>query len=243
MIDLEALDGERAAAEIRQRLHALAYLATGDTDQALEVLAALAAETHVDEILAASPPDGLLAGLVLILRARLGRFPERTLDVLEDAIRSDVTRAVDPAAPPIDGVEERIPVLLGELRRRCLGWVLLTLPPQRRLAWLLVEVLRVSTPIAAAMLGTTEAGLHTLLFRARKALAEYLEPRCGHLVRPGYCTCESRLGVALAADFVELPEEPSLPPRPGPFASLGELYRGLVIASPHLESLAPSGAE
>ena len=225
MIDLEALDGERAAAEIRQRLHALAYLATGDMDQALEVLAALAAEAHVDEILAASPPDGLLAGLVRVLRARLGRFPERTLDVLEDAIRSDVTRAVDPAAPPIDGVEERIPVLLGELRRRCLGWVLLTLPPQRRLAWLLVEVLRVSTPVAAAMLGTTEAGLHTLLFRARKALAEYLEPRCGHLVRPGYCTCESRLGVALAAGFVQL--RPGPPPPPGPFASLGDLYRDL----------------
>ena len=163
--------------------------------------------------------------------------------MLEDTIRGETTCAVEPAAPPINGIKERIPILLGELRRRCLGWVVLTLPPLRRLAWILVEVLGVPTAAAAEMLSTSETGLEVLLRRARQAMTEYLEPRCGHLLRPGFCTCESRLGVALAATFVGLPEEPSQPPEPGPFASLGELYRGLVIASPHLESLAPSGAE
>ena len=252
----QAIDAARAAAGARQRivlrevfaaelprLHALAYLATGDAGQAREALTTLWAEAPEPEVLAAASPDVLLATLARGLADRLGRHSSKTLVVLENTIRCDVTCAVDPAVPPVDGVEGRIAVLLGELRRRCLGWVVLTLPPLRRLAWILVEVLGVPTAAAAEMLNTSDKGLEVLLRRARKALTDYIEPRCGHLLRPGFCTCESRLGVALAADFVELPEEPSLPPRPGPFASLGELYRGLVIASPHLESLAPSGAE
>lgn len=227
----EALGAERAAADDRSRLalrlHALAYLATGDSGQARDLLAAVC-DSPEELSAAAAPPDAVLATLVRVLVDRLGRHASRSLNVLEDTIRSEATSPIDLAAPPIDGVEERIPVLLGELRRRCLGWVLLTVPPLRRIAWILVEVLGVPTDAAAEMLNTTSVGLDVLLRRARAALTDYLEPRCGHLARPGYCTCESRLGVAQAAQFVGFAAEPSSPPpKLGPFTSIVELYRSL----------------
>lgn len=236
----------RARRELRRvldeglpRLHTLAQLATGDAREAGEALGDLWERA----VLQPAGPDALLSLLVQVLGDSLGRNAELRLEVLDDLLRADESRSVDPAEPMIDGDLTRLPVLIGEVRRYCLGSVLLSLPPAVRLAFLLVDVLGSSPRAAAGMLGTSESGLVVRVQRARRRLEGYLGPRCVHLDAGNPCSCEGRLGRALDGGLVSLPR--TLPPEPprGPFASPTALYGALPFAPPDLATIVPDDTQ
>lgn len=221
------------------RLATLAHLATGDAHDAGEAL------THLWKRALALPttPDPLLGLLLHVLGDSLGREAGLTPEHLDDVLRAEESRTVDPAEPPIAGDLTRIPALIGEVRRYCLGSVLRTLSPSVRVAFVLVDVLGVAPVAAAAMLNTRDSALQVRLGRARRSLAEYLGPRCAHLGRRNPCTCAGRLGRALDAGFVTLPRRPVAEPPPGPFTSPAALYQALPLAVPDLPAMAPDDAE
>lgn len=84
--------------------------------------------------------------------------------------------------------------------------------------------------LALLACGSRADALRVRLIRARRPLEDYLGPRCGHLAARNFCSCAGRLGVALAAGFVELPAGPAPPPDAVPPAGhVVELYRSLAV--------------
>lgn len=207
-------------------LFALAFLACGSrVDARRHVAAALREIDHADAV---DVDLHLLACLVATLEEALGRRANQRFVVLDDLLRADASRSVDLDAPPISGDQARVPVLLAALKESCLVAALGCVPPGVRLAFILVDVVGHSLAATAELLRTTESTVRVKLVRARRPLADYLGPRCGHLAARNYCSCAGRLGVALAAGFVELPSGPAAPPvNPSRPHDVGALYRSL----------------
>lgn len=210
------------------RLHAFAFLATGSRDAAFAALRGVAEYPAAEVRSAASAELALLGCLVRYLREESGRRPSWSFQKLDDLLRAEPTLPVDHAAPPIDGDRRRLPVLVAEVQRSCLVTALTCLRLSDRLAFLLVDVLGQPESVALDLLETTPVGLDVRLRRARKRLADYLGPRCGHVARNNPCSCENRLAIALAEGFVTLPREPEPPLEAGPTQDLGALYRRLL---------------
>lgn len=210
-------------------LFALAFLACGSrADARRHVAAALRAIDHADAV---DVDRHLLARLVATLEGALGRRASQRFVVLDNLLRADTSRSVDLDAPPISGNQARVPALLGALKESCLVAALGCVPPGVRLAFILVDILGHTVAATATLLRTTESGVRVKLVRARRPLADYLGPRCGHLAARNFCSCAGRLGVALAAGFVELPPDPVAPPvAPSRSPDVGALYRSLPVA-------------
>ena len=210
-------------------MFALALLACGSRpDAQRHVAATLRALGRADA--AVMDQHALLARLVATLETALGRRASQRFIVLDDLLRADASREVDLEAPPICGDHTRLPALLAALKESCLIAALGCVPPGVRLAFILVDVLGHSLPLTAMLLRTTESAVRVKLIRARRPLVDYLGPRCGHLAARNFCSCAGRLGVALAAGFVDLPPGPAPPPDSAPPAlHIGDLYRSLVV--------------
>lgn len=220
--------------ELRERVDAalpgmfsLALLACGSRLEAhRHVAATLRAIDGLDAT--AMNEHAMLARLVATVEAALGRRASQRFLVIDNLLRAEASRVVDLDAPPISGDQTRVPALLAALKESCLVTVLECVPPGPRLAFILADVLGHSVPTTAVLLRTTEAAVRVKLIRARRSLGDYLGPRCGHLVARNFCSCAGRLGVALAAGFIELPPGSAPPPDAAPPAHhIDELYRSL----------------
>lgn len=208
-------------------MSALAFLACGSRlDAQRHVAAALRAIAHGRDL----DEHDLLPRLVATLEEALGRRASQRFVVLDNLLRADASRTVDLDAPPISGDLARVPVLLAALKASCLVAALGCVPPGIRLAFILADILGHSLTATATLLRTTESAVRVRLIRARRLLADYLGPRCGHLAARNLCSCAGRLGMALAAGFVELPPGPTSPPSVAPPAHhIGDLYRSLAV--------------
>lgn len=190
------------------RLYGFAYVMCGAREEAythvLEAIRDLTADAAA--VLAAPRPgDVLLGRLARRLEEGLGRKADQSFVILDNLLRSDETREIDPYQPPIDGDLARVPVLLWELKRTCLASVLGCLPPGVRLSFVVTDLLGYSPAAAADLLGIKESAFRVRLTRARRRLEDYLAPRCGHIDRHNPCYCEGRLTLALETGFVRLP--------------------------------------
>lgn len=195
------------AAEL-PRLYGFAYVMCGARHEAhahvLEAIRDLAADGAA-VLSAARPGDVLLGRLARRLEEGLGRKADQSFVILDNLLRSDETREIDPYQPPIDGDLARVPVLLWELKRTCLASVLGCLPPGVRLSFVVTDLLGYPPAAAADLLGIKESAFRVRLTRARRRLEDYLAPRCGHIDRHNPCYCEGRLTLALETGFVRLP--------------------------------------
>ncbi|HGG56354.1 MAG TPA: hypothetical protein ENK31_00995, partial [Nannocystis exedens] len=178
------------------------------------------------------PADAILGFVARNLEKELGRHAEQTFQILDNVLRSDLTRDIDMSMPGIDNDLSRIPGLLWELKRTCLTAVMGCLPPSVRLSFLLTDILRYSPPDAADLLEIKESAYRVRLTRARKRIEDYLTPRCFHVDRNNPCTCGGRLGIALDARFVTPPPHDLDTPQhshdsESPRRDMADLYRSL----------------
>ncbi|MCB9652512.1 MAG: hypothetical protein H6729_00070 [Deltaproteobacteria bacterium] len=185
-------------------LHHFAFLYCGDREDAVRYLERLA--DHCIGMESGWPGrDVLFASLAREIEESLGRKAATTFAILDNILRSDITRPINFDAPEIQGDETRIPVLLWELKRTCLTRVLGCLPPSVRVAMLLVDLHNYTPTRAAEILGIKESALRVRLTRARKRVEDFLAPRCQHYNVKNPCRCETRLGIAIDAKFVSMP--------------------------------------
>lgn len=219
-------------------IHDFAFLITGDR---------IDAERHVDELLATTAEkdeQALIGALARQLQEALGRKADVSFRILDNILRSDITRPVDMRGAAVRNSPERIRVLLWELKRTCLARVLGCLPPSVRLSFVLTEIFGYPPNEAATMLEIRESAYRVRLTRARKRVDDYLTPRCQFVDAKNPCTCEGRLGIALDARFVEYPpHEGDTPVGPHdaspPCRDTTLIYRGLprVSRAVHLDRL------
>lgn len=218
------------------RLYAFAYDMCGDRDDARRFLGELIDQTsaHEGELLEAPvPADAILGWFARALEKELGRRAEQTFMILDNVLRSEITKPVDLDAHGLVGDPLRlVHILLWELKRTCLTRVMGCLPPSVRVSFILTDILGYGPAEAAELLDIKESAYRVRLTRARKRIEDYLTPRCYHVDRQNPCVCEGRLGIALDARFVEPP--PHELDTPGetydhepPRRDMASLYRGL----------------
>ena len=185
-------------------LYAFSYLATGSREEARELVMTLARE--LEDTNAAIDHDGLVATLARWIAAE--RRARLTFAILDNLLRTDVTRELDAADPTATvGVE----ALAWELKRTCLSATLGCLPPAVRVTFLLTDVLGYAPERAAELLDIKLSAYRVRLGRARMRLDGFLGPRCGHVNRRNPCSCVGRLAVAAEAGFVDAPPERDVP--------------------------------
>lgn len=190
------------------RLYAFAYVMCGSRDEAfghvLETIRECAGDPAA-ALAAAHPGDALLGRLGRKLEDSLGRKSNTSFVILDNMLRDDTTRDIDPNQPPIDGDLTRVPILNWELKRTCLASALGCLPPGVRLSFVVTDLFGYTPAAAADLLGIKESAFRVRLTRARRRLEDYLAPRCFHVDRLNPCYCEGRLSQALKAGFLRLP--------------------------------------
>lgn len=188
------------------RLYAFAYMMVGGRDDAfVHVREAIRGIDPAAMLAAPNPDDWLLGRLARGIEESLGRKADQSFVILDNLLREDETREIDPHQSPIDGDLSRVHVLLWELKRACLASVLGCLPPGVRISFVVTDLFGFPPGPAAELLGIRESAFRVRLTRARRRLEDYLAPRCGHIDRHNPCYCEGRLTQALEADFVKLP--------------------------------------
>jgi len=216
-------------------LYAFAYHMCGNRAEAQRYLQALAREAAIQgetSILEQSNPGKTLLGMLARnLEEGLGRKAEQSFDVLDQILRSDITRPIDLRN---DGTTDptRVHLMLWELKRTCLTSVMGCLPPGVRLSFVLTDLLGYSPVDASNLLHIKESAYRVRLTRARKRIEDYLTPRCYHVDRQNPCTCAGRLAIAVDARFIDPPLHTlDIPHEPhdadGPRRDMGSLYRGL----------------
>jgi len=202
----------------RDKLFTVAYLATAESTTAIDL---------VNEVAAISEEPEPLAKLIQLLMKRLPRKSVE-FDAWDRVLRSDVTTAT------YDPPQDERHAYLWELKRQCLASTLQCLSVGNRLAFIVVDVLRVAEHEAAEILGTDPSALRARMTRARPQLADYLTPRCGHLNKRNACSCRGRLGIALRDDVIQLPIILAAPNRAHDTRArtVASLYRDLSLACP-----------
>lgn len=225
------------------RLYAFAYLMCGGRHDAfVQVREAIRGIDPAAMMAAPRPEDWLLGRLARGIEESLGRKADQTFTVLDNLLREDETREIDPQQSPIDGEMSRVHVLLWELKRTCLASVLGCLPPGVRISFVVTDLFGFPPGPAAELLGIRESAFRVRLTRARRRLEDYLAPRCGHIDRHNPCYCEGRLTQALEADFVHLPPHTGDVPVANyndepEHRDIAELYRTLPWVLPSPEQL------
>lgn len=89
-------------------------------------------------------------------------------------------------------------LLLEEAKIACTTGMLLCLPPRRRLAFLIGEVLGVTDDVGAEVLDTSPANFRQILSRARRDLYTFMRRQCGLVESANACRCDRK-----AAGFIE----------------------------------------
>jgi RNA polymerase sigma factor (sigma-70 family) len=124
-------------------------------------------------------------------RVRRGRRETITFDVLDErlttGLRDEDSERPDPEAD----------ALTHELRLRCTEAMLLSLDREHRIAYLLGDILQLSSDEAAAVLELEAATFRKRLARARERLYDFMRARCS-VYRPGNpCRCERQFESAI----------------------------------------------
>lgn len=185
-----------------------AYLATSDRETAERFIFDLVTSEYVP--LAEVSRDDLIGFLARGVEASFPRRPDTTFTILDQTLRSELTRPVEAADLPA-GVS--LAQMLWELKRTCLAAVLDCLPPGVRLSFILTDLFGYEPKPAARLLNIRESAYRVRLTRARKRVDDHLTPRCVHVSKDNACSCDNRLGVALHVDFVPTPPHDDAPDR------------------------------
>ncbi|MFH0903489.1 MAG: sigma factor-like helix-turn-helix DNA-binding protein [Pseudomonadota bacterium] len=196
-----------AVQQIRQAVEAhwrqifnFAYRMTLDYDRARAILE----EVYVQVVLRTGEgAAGALGPRLMRMAGKLAEreakdLPEITFDMLDETLRSDVTRR-DRIATLTEPERDS---LLWELKQGCMTAVVNCLPPSERVAFVLSVVLGFGDEEAAGVLSISGSAFKVRLSRARVKVTDYLASRCEQVDPRNPCSCPSRLEVALDKGFV-----------------------------------------
>jgi RNA polymerase sigma-70 factor, ECF subfamily len=90
--------------------------------------------------------------------------------------------------------------LLAQIRTGCLHFLSFRLPENQRIVYVMRNILDFSYRDISEILGIGENVIKARLNRARASLMEFFSSRCQWLTEDNTCTCQSRIGFALALD-------------------------------------------
>ena len=105
-------------------------------------------------------------------------------------------------SPDSGGAPERA-VLIKEMRIQCLQGLLLCLDREHRIAFVLGEVLGVSSAAGAEILGISSAAYRKRLSRARGSLHGFMKRNCGQLDAGNRCHCAAQVPAAVRGGFLK----------------------------------------
>jgi RNA polymerase sigma factor (sigma-70 family) len=127
-----------------------------------------------------------------LLTTRRRRAEDPTLTFA--AFGEDLTRDLD---TPYDarGVDDEL--LAQEVMVGCTQGMLLCLDREQRMAYVLGDVLELSSNEAADVCGISPAGFRKRLQRARERIQQFMESHCGLLDLGNECRCRRRIGAAI----------------------------------------------
>ena len=189
----------------KKNLYHFAFLMTGDREDADRFTSDFLETANLDDALDDARFDTLIGAFARDLTDKLGRAATTSFAILDNILRTEITRPLDPDHQEVRGSAERVRVMLWELKRTCLARVLCGLPPSVRVAFVLTVVFGYSPAAAARLLFIRESAYRVRLTRARKRVGDFLSPRCEHMDPKNPCTCEGRLVIALDHAFVRFP--------------------------------------
>jgi RNA polymerase sigma factor (sigma-70 family) len=191
-----------------RRIFNFAFRVTMDRTMAREVVT----ETYLRAYVGADKmPTGpavehwLLRIATHIAEKRSSETADVSFDLLDDTLRSEATRTQEVRSM----TDPQKNFLLWELKQGCMTSVIHCLSPGLRIAFTLSTVLGMNDEDAAKTLGISASAYRVRLSRARKAVADYLAPRCEHVDPRNPCHCPSRIGVALSRGFLAQPPTPN----------------------------------
>jgi RNA polymerase sigma factor (sigma-70 family) len=141
-------------------------------------------------------------------------------------------------------------VLVNEAKLRCTSAMLLCLDRDHRLAFILGEVLELSSEEAAEILEISDEAMRKRLSRARERLTEFMLTRCSLVDQRLACSCGKQAAFAVkkgtldpnAPSWAACPTRAAPTPteRPAPVDELDALERAVVVFRSHPDYLAPS---
>lgn len=135
----------------------------------------------------------------LKMKERFGRQYVESLDEKIEAFQDDIPQEVkDWSTDPERSYLLR--ELLDQIRQGCLQFLSHRLPEKQRTVFIMVNVLDFSYQETAEILGISTNVVKARLNRARTSLREFFEHRCRWIDEHNPCSCESRIGFALAYD-------------------------------------------
>src|SRR5439155_4801058 len=105
------------------------------------------------------------------------------------------------AAGPADDPQQ--PLLVEEVKLGCSTAMLLCLSREERLAYIIGDVFELQSEDAARVLGIRPPAFRKRLSRAREALRAFMRAHCGLVNRGAVCSCERRVGAAIARGRVD----------------------------------------
>lgn len=106
---------------------------------------------------------------------------------------------------PRSGSPKRSPdarLLAEEVKLSCTSALLLCLSRDLRMAYILVEIVGLAGPQAAAILEIDPVLFRKRLSLARKQVRSFLAPRCGHLDKKNPCRCHKQIGYDLEVGWI-----------------------------------------
>ncbi len=121
---------------------------------------------------------------------------EERIDAMRDEVPDEVRRwFVDPSEAVLVGA------LLSEINQGCLHFMTFRLTDEQRVVYVMRVILDFSYAEISGVLGVSEEVVKSRLHRARAKLEKHFASRCQWL-DPDHasCSCESRIGFALALD-------------------------------------------
>ena len=138
-----------------------------------------------------------------LMQVRKGRRETITFDTLAERLDTGLRSEDDPEQA----------ALTAELRLRCTQAMLLSLDREHRLAWVLGEIISLSSEEAAAVLEVPSATYRKRLSRARARLHEFMRGRCGVFDAANPCRCSGQVSCAVERGLLD-PENLSLSQHP-----------------------------
>jgi RNA polymerase sigma factor (sigma-70 family) len=131
-----------------------------------------------------------------LFRARRGRRETVTFDILDEKLRLGLRE--EPSNLPDPEAE----ALTKELRLHCTEAMLLSLDRELRIAYVLGDILNLSSEEGAQVLEIEPAAYRKRLSRARLRLYEFVRGRCGIYDEANSCRCGKQLACAIEQGFV-----------------------------------------
>jgi RNA polymerase sigma factor (sigma-70 family) len=201
--DRDALD--QLVGAIQHRVYALALRMLGNPDDARdatqEILIRVVTRLGTYRSEAAFPTwvHRVASNYLLTARTRRAERPEMTFESLGAMIDAGLTA-------PDDHVIEADPAadaLAGEIRLTCTEAMLLCLDAGHRLAFALGEILDLSSDEAAWVLEVTPDAYRQRLARARAAITEFMQKRCGVFSAKNPCRCSRQVPQAMRLGMLD----------------------------------------